>query len=96
MVITGRWFQNKRSVSQGMIDPLSDDEIAANEMMSPENLLRDSTVGTAQQVIDKIKRYEDLGYDEYSFWIDSGMSSERKKASLARFIDDVMPAFSKG
>ena len=28
-----------------------------------------------------------------AFWIDSGMSAERKRASLARFIDDVMPAF---
>ena len=90
----GAWFQNKRPVIQGMIEALSDEEIKANEMMSPENLLRDLTVGTTQTVIDKIKRYEDLGYDEYLFWIDSGMSPERKKASLARFIDDVMPAFS--
>ncbi|MEO1365392.1 MAG: LLM class flavin-dependent oxidoreductase, partial [Pseudomonadota bacterium] len=36
---------------------------------------------------------EDLGYDEFSFWIDSGMSAERKRASLSRFIDDVMPRF---
>ena len=50
-------------------------------------------MGTAQQVIDMIKRYEDLGYDEFSFWVDSGMTTERKRASLARFIDDVMPAF---
>ena len=40
-----------------------------------------------------VKRYEALGYDEYSFWIDTGMSFERKKASLERFIADVMPAF---
>ena len=63
-------------------------------MMSPENMLHDLTIGTTQQVIDKIKRYEDLGYDEYAFWIDSGMSSERKRASLGRFIDEVMPAFT--
>ena len=62
-------------------------------MMAPENMLSDLTIGTQPEVIDKIKRYEDLGYDEYAFWIDSGMSSERKRASLARFIDDVMPAF---
>lgn len=90
----GAWFQNKRPVEQGLIKALSDEELAANEMMSPENLGRDLTIGTAQQVIDRIKRYEDLGFDEYSFWIDSGMSFERKRASLSRFIDDVMPAFS--
>lgn len=89
----GAWFQNKRPVSQGLIAPLSEDEMNANAMMSPENMARDLTIGTSDQVIDQIKAYEDLGYDEYSFWIDSGMSFDRKRASLARFIDDVMPAF---
>ena len=89
----GAWFQNKRPVSQGLISPLSEDEMAANALMAPENMARDLTIGTADQVVDRIKTYEDLGYDEYSFWIDSGMSFERKRASLARFIDDVMPAF---
>ncbi|WIY24142.1 LLM class flavin-dependent oxidoreductase [Parasedimentitalea psychrophila] len=89
----GAWFQNKRPVKQGLIEPLSDEDIAANKMMAPENLIRDLTMGTAQQVIDQIRRYEDLGYDEYAFWIDSGMSFERKRDSLSRFINDVMPAF---
>ena len=89
----GAWFQNNRPVRQGLIEELSEDEMAANKMMSPENLGRDLTVGTAEAVTDRIKIYEDLGYDEYSFWIDSGMSFERKRASLARFIDDVMPKF---
>ena len=51
-------------------------------------------IGTPKQVIDRLKHYEDLGYDEFSFWIDSGMRSKDKKESLARFIDEVMPAFS--
>lgn len=89
----GAWFQNKRPVQQGHIAPLSDAEIAANPMFTKEKIANDLTVGTAQQVIDRLKRYEDLGYDEFSFWIDSGMSIDRKRASLARFIDDVMPAF---
>lgn len=90
----GAWFQNKRPVSQGLIATLTQDEIAASTMMAPENMLRDLAIGTKQQVIDQIKRYEDLGYDEYAFWIDSGMRSERKRASLVRFIDDVTPVFT--
>jgi alkanesulfonate monooxygenase SsuD/methylene tetrahydromethanopterin reductase-like flavin-dependent oxidoreductase (luciferase family) len=90
----GAWFQNKRPVSQGLIEPLTDAELAANSMMSPENMQRDLTMGTAQEVIDQIKRYEDLGYDEYAFWIDSGMDFPRKRDSLSRFINDVMPAFT--
>ncbi|MFD0860155.1 LLM class flavin-dependent oxidoreductase [Roseovarius aquimarinus] len=90
----GAWFQNKRPVRKGLIEALSEEEMAGNALMAPENLRRDLTMGTAQEVIDQIKRYEDLGYDEYAFWIDSGMDFERKRASLARFIDDVMPAFA--
>ena len=45
-------------------------------------------------VIAKIRKYEELGYDEYSFWIDSGMSFDRKRQSLERFIENVMPAFT--
>lgn len=90
----GAWFKNERSINQGLIEPLSDAEMAANTMMSPENMQRDLTMGTAQEVIDQIKRYEDLGYDEYAFWIDSSMDFARKRDSLARFINDVMPAFT--
>ena len=54
---------------------------------------RDLVIGDATSVIERLKTYEALGYDEYSFWIDSGMSFDRKKASLERFISDVMPAF---
>jgi len=90
----GAWFQNRKPVSQGLIEEISPDEIANNAMMSADKLRQDLTIGTPQEVIDKIKRYEDLGYDEYAFWIDSGMSFERKRDSLDRFINEVMPAFA--
>lgn len=89
----GAWFQNKRPVTQGLIAPLTDDDITANKMMAAQNLRRDLTIGTAQDVIDQIKLYEDLGYDEFAYWIDSGMSAAQKRVSLERFIGDVMPAF---
>ena len=90
----GAWFKNERPVSQGLIARLSDEEIAAHPFYSPEAMLRDNVIATPDDAVARIKGYEDLGYDEYSFWIDSGMSFERKKASLERFIKDVMPAFA--
>ncbi|UWQ77141.1 LLM class flavin-dependent oxidoreductase [Leisingera sp. M658] len=89
----GAWFMNKRDVSQGLIDPLSDAEIAAHPFYSPEAMERDLVIGEPDAVIERLRKYEALGYDEYSFWIDSSMSFERKKASLERFIAEVMPAF---
>ncbi|MEM1078070.1 MAG: LLM class flavin-dependent oxidoreductase [Pseudomonadota bacterium] len=89
----GAWFMNKREIHQGLIDPLSEDEIAAHPFYSPENMERDLVIGTSGAVIDRLRKSADLGYDEYAFWVDSSMSFERKKASLERFISDVMPAF---
>ncbi len=89
----GAWFKNERPISQGQIKKLSDEEIKNNPMFSPETMRRDKVVGLPGDVIARLKNYEKLGYDEYAFWIDSGMSFERKRDSLKRFIDGVMPAF---
>ncbi len=90
----GAWFKNERPVNQGLIKTLSADEIAAHPFYSPEAMLRDNVIATPDAAIERLKSYEALGYDEYSFWIDSGMSFDRKAASLERFIKGVIPAFS--
>ncbi|MBT9383672.1 LLM class flavin-dependent oxidoreductase [Pseudooceanicola sp. CBS1P-1] len=90
----GAWFKNQRPVTQGLIETLSDEEIAANPMFSAEGMRQNCVVGEAPEVIARLKAYEAQGFDEYSFWIDTGMSFERKKASLTRFIEEVMPAFA--
>ena len=89
----GAWFKNERPVSQGQIKKLSDEEIKNNPMFSPETMRRDKVIGLSSDVIARLKNYENMGYDEYAFWIDSGMSFERKRDSLKRFIEEVMPAF---
>lgn len=91
----GAWFRNERPVDKGQIKPLSAEEIAAHPMYSAEMMRRDNVVGEPAEVISRLKSYEAMGYDEYAFWIDSGMSFERKRASLQRFIDEVMPAFEE-
>ena len=91
----GAWFKNDRNVSQGLLDPpLSQDELAGNEMFAPAKMRESLLIATPEQAIERLKRFEALGYDEYSLWIDSGMPFEMKKASLERFIADVTPAFS--
>jgi alkanesulfonate monooxygenase SsuD/methylene tetrahydromethanopterin reductase-like flavin-dependent oxidoreductase (luciferase family) len=57
------------------------------------SMLANTVTGTPDEVIRRLKTYESMGYDEFSLWIDSGMTTERKKESLRRFIDHVLPAF---
>ena len=90
----GAWFKNEKPVTQGLIERLTDDELAMNPAYSPDMIRRNAVVGTADEVIARLKYCESLGYDEYSMWIDTGMSFERKRQSLRRLIEDVMPAFA--
>jgi len=90
----GAWFKNERPVGQGLIERLTDEEMSKLEMYSPENMRKNSIIGTPEEVINRIKLCEELGYDEYSYWIDSSMDFETKKKSLQLFIDKVMPAFN--
>lgn len=87
----GAWFKNDRPVSQGFIKPLSPKEMAGMTQFSPAEMQKNLTIGTARQVIDKLKIYQQLGYSEYAYWVDSGLSHQRKIASLKRFIDEVIP-----
>ncbi|ESY88932.1 monooxygenase [Mesorhizobium sp. LNHC220B00] len=89
----GAWFQNKKPVHQGMLEPLTADEIAAMPQYAPDKIRRNLVIGEADEVVARLKTYEALGYDQYSIWIDSGLSHQRKMQSLQLFIDRVMPAF---
>ena len=92
----GAWFANVKPVNQGLIERLTDAEIAASPAYAPDVIRRNTVVGTADEVIARLKYAEALGYDEYSMWIDTGMTFDRKRQSLERFINDVMPAFADG
>ena len=87
------WFKNEKPINQALIEALSPDEMAAMPQYEAGNMLENTVTGTPGQVIARLKKYEALGYDEFSLWIDSMMPTERKKASLQRFIDHVLPAF---
>ena len=90
----GAWFKNERPVRQGFIEPLSEAEMAAMPNYAPDVMRKNLVIGQPDEVIARLKGYEALGYDQYSVWIDSGLSHERKKKSLDLFVREVMPAFA--
>jgi len=60
-----------------------------------DNLLENLMLGTPDQVIPKLKRYEALGVDHFCFNSAFGLPLKLQKASLKMFIDEVMPAFAE-
>ena len=89
-----KWFKNEAPIRQGFIEPLTEADIASFPNYAPELMRKNLVVGTPDQVIARLKGYESMGYDQYSFWIDSHMSFERKRKSLELFIEQVVPAFA--
>jgi len=58
-----------------------------------ESLHRTAMIGTPEEVIGRLRDYQQLGVDEFSFWCDNSLSHEEKRKSLELFIKDVAPAF---
>ncbi len=90
----GAWFKNERPINNGCIAPLTAEEQAAISMFSPAQMRANMAIGTSKQVIERLKHYEGLGYDEYAYWLDTGMSGKQNHIALQRFIDEVIPAFN--
>ena len=58
-----------------------------------ESLHRTAMIGTPEQVIERLRHYQQLGVDEFSFWCDNSLPHDEKRKSLELFIKDVAPAF---
>ena len=61
-----------------------------NSAMLQENLM----FGTPEEVIAKLRRYEALGVDQFTYYASMGLGRREQKRSLELFINEVMPAFA--
>ncbi|MDX2266309.1 MAG: LLM class flavin-dependent oxidoreductase [Hyphomicrobiales bacterium] len=87
------WFKAERPIARGFMAPVGEADLAAMPQYAPETIRKNLNIGEPGEVIDRLKSYEALGFDQYSIWIDSLMPHHRKKQSLDLFIRHVMPAF---
>jgi len=87
-------FRNQLAPVDGFCAPISEDELDTMPDFNRETLKENLMIGTPNTVIERLKHYEELGIDEYSFWTDNSLSHEEKKASLKLFIEKVVPEFN--
>lgn len=88
------WFGNKTTPENGFLDPSPESKFTERPEFEAESLHRTAMIGTPDEVVERLRHYEDLGVDEYSFWCDNSLSHEEKKKSLELFIKEVVPAFA--
>ena len=60
----------------------------------PHMLHRNLLFGTPEEVTAKLRRYEEIGVDHFTYYASLGLGIEEQKRSLALFIGEVMPAFA--
>ncbi|MDQ0260574.1 alkanesulfonate monooxygenase SsuD/methylene tetrahydromethanopterin reductase-like flavin-dependent oxidoreductase (luciferase family) [Sinomonas atrocyanea] len=89
------WFGNKSTPVNGFLEPSPESKFEGRLEFQPESLHTTAMIGTPDEVIARLRDYEALGVDEYSFWIDNSMSHEAKRESLQLFIEHVVPAFTE-
>ena len=62
-----------------------------DSLMLQENLM----FGTPDEVISKLKRYENLGVDNFIYYASMGLGHQEQKKSLKLFCNEVIPAFKQ-
>lgn len=89
------WSFGKEDPVDGFLAPQPEEKFAERPEFAPEALHKTAMIGTPNEVTNRIKAYEEMGYDEYSFWTDNSMSHKDKKRSLQLFVDEVVPHFTR-
>jgi flavin-dependent trigonelline monooxygenase, oxygenase component len=87
------WFGNKTEPVNGFLDPSPMSKFEGRPEFEPESLHKTAMIGTPEEVVDRLRYYQELGVDEFSLWSDNSLPHEEKKRSLRLFIDHVVPAF---
>lgn len=87
------WFRNNQQPVDGFVQPISEEEVKERPEYDLNNIRKNVMIGTPEEVIARIRHYQELGVDEFSFWADNSLPFEEKKRSLQLFIDHVIPAF---
>ena len=87
-------FKNLGDVKNGFPKEVELAEIANRSEYDPKMLSENLMFGTPDEVIAKLKPYQALGVDEFTYYASLGLGLKEQKRSLELFIKEVMPAFA--
>ena len=86
-------YKNLGGVTNGFPDEIDLSSLSSRKEFNPDELVKNLMFGTPDQVIDKLRQYEEIGVDQFTYCASFGLSQLAQKRSLKLFIDEVMPAF---
>ena len=86
-------FRNFGDVVNGFPKQIPLDELVEREQYDPKMLEENLMFGSPDSVIEKLKRYEDLGVDHFAYLASMNWSHKEQKRSLELFCQEVIPEF---
>jgi alkanesulfonate monooxygenase SsuD/methylene tetrahydromethanopterin reductase-like flavin-dependent oxidoreductase (luciferase family) len=87
-------FKNMGDVDDGFPKAIDFAELKNRDEYDPKMLHDNLMFGTPDQVIAKLKLYDELGVDAFTYYASLGLGLAEQKRSLELFITEVMPAFA--
>ena len=87
-------FKNLGDVENGFPKQIPFEELANRDEYNPRMLSDNLMFGTPDEVIGKLKTYEDHGVDEFIYYASMGLGLKEQKRSLELFCGEVIPAFN--
>lgn len=87
-------FRNSGDVINGFPASIPLDELEGREQYDPAKLEENLMFGSPETVIEKLKRYQALGVNEFIYYASMGLGHDAQQRSLNMFCKEVMPEFS--
>ena len=87
-------FKNMGDVENGFPKAIEFSELENRDEYNPAMLQENLMFGTPDEVIAKLRKYQALGVDQFTYYASMGLGRPEQKRSLELFIDEVMPAFA--
>ena len=94
LAMFGNLMMKKGDVINGFPEKVPLESLEGNVRVDPDMLEENLMFGTPDQVIEKIRKYEELGVDSFIYYASMGLDMDRQQRSLQMFIDRVMPEFA--
>ena len=93
LAMFGNLMMKSGEVENGFPSKVALSSLEGNVRVEPEMLAQNLVFGAPDEVIEKIKQYEEIGVDAFIYYASMGLDMAQQKRSLKLFIEDVMPAF---
>lgn len=93
LAMFGNLMMKSGEVTNGFPSKVPLASLEGNVRVEPEMLAQNLVFGSPDEVIGKIKQYQEIGVDAFIYYASMGLDMAQQKRSLKLFINDVMPAF---